>query len=82
MPDPVNQFATFQCAFIGATSGTIPAAAVDAILGAGGPPGARTGPTRIQTQVIIAGGAIATNPNQEATSNILQGHATVGFTTL
>jgi hypothetical protein len=74
MPDPVGTFATFQCAFLGLQTGTIPEAAVEAILG--------TNPTRIQTQVIIAGGTIASNPNGEAVTNILLGHAVVGFTDL
>ncbi len=72
MPDPVTSFATFSCAFLGQTSGTMPAAAVDAILA--------TNPTRIQVNVISAGGVIAADDDGESVTNILTGHAVVGFT--
>jgi hypothetical protein len=77
MPDPVKKYATWQCSFVGgaATGGTIPAAAMAAIMG--------TNPTRIFTQVLHVGGNIFQNdpgnPNK-STTNVVLGHGVAGFT--
>jgi hypothetical protein len=72
MPEPVAKYATFTCSFIGQTSATIPAEAMAAILD--------TDPTRIQIRVANSAGLIVTNEAQTAVTNVLGGHAIVGFT--
>ncbi len=66
MPDPVTQYARFQCSGIGQKSITIPAAAVALING--------TGHTRIQTSVTYVNAEIA------GRTNVVVGHGVLGFT--
>ena len=74
MPDPVTQYATFQCSFIDDATppytATLDAGAMAAILG--------TSPTRIQTSVGRYRGAILA-PEDDESSIILQGHALLGW---
>lgn len=71
MPDPVTEYATFTCVFLGQKSGNIPAAAITEILG--------TSPTRIETRVIYASGKILGEADGDVT-NILSGYGLVGHT--
>lgn len=73
MPDPVTEYATFTCVFLGQKSGTIPEAAITEILG--------TSPTRVETRVIYASGAIVGEADGDIT-NILSGYGLVGHTDL
>lgn len=66
MPDPVTQYARFQCSGIGQKAITIPAAAVALING--------TGHTRIQTSVTFVNAEIA------GKTNVVVGHGVLGFT--
>jgi len=79
MPKPVagDEYTTFQCSFIGMESGTIPQAAVEAILDT------TPAPTRIETRVFrVNGSATAQGANAENPINVLVGHALVGHTTV
>jgi hypothetical protein len=75
MPEPLNQYATFQCSFFeGADpphSGTLPADAMAAILG--------TNPTRIQTSIGRYKGAVIAATDDTHQSIVLQGHALLGW---
>ncbi len=65
---------TWQCAFIGSSTATMPAAAVQAIHD--------FQPTRVEIQVINAAGAILqSGPGNVNQTNLLVGHAFVGHTT-
>ena len=66
MPDPVDNFARWQCSGSGQTSITIPAAAVALING--------TGHTRIQTSITYANAEIA------GKTNVVVAHGNLGFT--
>jgi hypothetical protein len=66
MPDPITQYARFQCSGIGQKSITIPAAAVALINS--------TGHTRIQTSVTFVNAEIA------GKTNVVVGHGVLGFT--
>jgi hypothetical protein len=70
MPPPTTEYATFQCGFLLADSGTIPEAAVQAILD--------TNPTRVEVRVLRVAGTIVTDGLNEG--RILIGHGVVGHT--
>jgi len=76
MPDPVTQYATFQCSFFeGADppfSGTLTADAMAAILG--------TNPTRIQTSVGRYKGSLISAEDGTSSVVVLQGHSFLGWT--
>lgn len=65
MPEPVSQYATFQCSGINAESITLDAGAMALIMG--------TSPTRIQTSITYANA-------QSGGNNIVLSHGVVGFT--
>ncbi|HUQ07084.1 MAG TPA: hypothetical protein VM261_31550, partial [Kofleriaceae bacterium] len=69
-----DEWLEWQCAFIGGKSGTMPAAAVQAIMD--------FDPTRVEQQVLFVGGTIldGTGPNVQ-TLRVLSGHALAGHTT-
>ena len=71
MPDPVEQYATFQCAFISSDVATMTTEMMDAILG--------TNPSRIQVSVGRYRGAVA--DQDQYAYNIFQGHAVLGWST-
>ena len=64
MPEPVNQYATFQCSGINAESITLDEGAMALIMG--------TSPTRIQTSITYANA-------QSGANNIVLSHGVVGF---
>jgi hypothetical protein len=70
MPEARTAYTTFECAFEGRTEGTIPEAAMAAILS--------TDPTRIETRVLaVAGGQVTDGDNL---GSILVGHGLIGHT--
>jgi hypothetical protein len=73
MPAPVNQYATFTCAFASSDIATLSVDMMKAILG--------THPTRIQTSVGRYRGAILPPGGGDGTwsANVLQGHAYLGW---
>jgi hypothetical protein len=71
MPAPENQYATFQCSFIGADTGTLDAGAMAAILG--------TSPTRIQVSVGRYRGSLVAAEDGSSSTIVLQGHALLGW---
>ena len=72
MPDPVTEYATFQCGFILGNGGTLMSDAVQAILD--------TNPTRVETRVLRIAG---TQPMDGLNSgNLVVGHGLVGHTTI
>lgn len=74
MPAPVTAYTTFQCGFLLEDSGTIPEAAVTAILS--------TSPTRIETRVLrVAGTQFNDGEDQLNVGTIVVGHGLVGHTT-
>jgi len=73
MPDPVTEYAEFQCAYLLSDTATIPAAAVDAILS--------TDPTRVEVRVLRVAGTTLEDGELNH-GQILIGHGVVGHTTL
>jgi hypothetical protein len=72
MPAPVDQYATFTCAFVSVDVATLSVDMMKAILG--------TNPTRIQTSVGRYRGAILMDTESgEWSVNVLQGHALLGW---
>jgi hypothetical protein len=73
MPDPVTQYATFQCGFLLQDSARLPSGAVEAILS--------TDPTRVEVRVLrVAGTVLQDSENANAETRILIGHGVVGHT--
>ena len=71
MPDPVTQYATFQCSFLAQDTATLSADMMAAILG--------TNPTRIQFTVGRYRGSIIAADDGTSSTIVLQGHAALGW---
>ncbi len=71
MPDPVTQYATFQCSFLSSDTARLNADAMAAILG--------TSPTRIQFSVGRYRGSIIEADDGSSSTIVLQGHALLGW---
>ena len=71
MPEPAGTYTTFRCIFLGQKIGTISQGALDAILAGS--------PTRIETRVLYASGAILTDEDGNRVE-LLSGYGLVGYT--